>query len=292
MKQWGMIVLALTLCYGSTVYSRASDSPGKSEWVYYNDQGKLEYKTTEDGDKITDFSYAGYMGGGVALPDLPVRKTVSPLADGADCVQLIQAAINEVGAMTPDENGFRGAVLLEPGDYPCATTINIPVSGVVLRGTVDADGELKSAIRMTGTRKYAAIRVQRGGREPGGGGQRSAEAAPAAQTTLADVHVPSGAISFRVKDATGFQVGDRIEIRRPVTAAWIEFVEMHNLVRGGNKQTWISEGSRINVERKITAIDGDLITVDVALTDSYNPKYLNPPGTIIAKLLGPSQLIN
>jgi hypothetical protein len=109
---------------------------------------------------------------------------------------------------------------------------------------------------------------------------------------MADVHVPSGATSFQVKSMDGFQVGDRIAIRRPVTAAWVEFVEMHNLIRGGSRQTWMPIGSSINVERKITAIDGDKFTIDVALTDSYNPKYLNPPGTDVVKLPAQSNLIN
>ena len=32
------------------------------------------------------------------------------------------------------ENGFRGAVLLGPGTFPCSGTLTIPASGVVLRG--------------------------------------------------------------------------------------------------------------------------------------------------------------
>ena len=42
-----------------------------SQWVYPGPDGKLVYKTTPAGDRIMDFSYAGYMGGGVALPDVP-----------------------------------------------------------------------------------------------------------------------------------------------------------------------------------------------------------------------------
>ena len=98
-----------------------------SEWVYPGEDGKLIYKTTPQGDRIMDFSHAGYMGGGVALPNVPVKVTVKP-SGGEDDTAIIQKAIDEVSAM-PLENGFRGAVLLAPGDYPCSGTISISAGG-------------------------------------------------------------------------------------------------------------------------------------------------------------------
>src|SRR5688500_18183541 len=57
----------------------AHPSEGRvSEWVSRGADGKLVYKTTERGDRIMDFSHAGYMGGGVAIPDVPVMVTVKP----------------------------------------------------------------------------------------------------------------------------------------------------------------------------------------------------------------------
>ncbi len=108
-----------------------------SQWVYPGADGKLVYKTTPAGDKIMDFSYAGYMGGGVALPSVPVKRTVdAPAAEKADddATAAIQAAIDEVAAL-PLVDGFRGAVLLKPGTFSCASTINLRESGVVLRGS-------------------------------------------------------------------------------------------------------------------------------------------------------------
>ena len=37
--------------------------------------------------------------------------------------------------------------------------------------------------------------------------------------------MPSGATSFHVADAGGFAPGDTIQVRRPVTAAWVKFTE-------------------------------------------------------------------
>jgi len=282
----------------SFVYCQSSEPTGKSEWVWLNAQNRLEYKTTEKGDRIVDFSHAGYMGGGVALPEVPVKKTVSPLPDNEDCTQLIQNAINEVSALPSDEQGFRGAVLLAPGEFIAAGTVQISANGVVLRGSLSASGELQSTIRMVAPRRNndkVAIRVSAPQpRGEFGGGQRQQNrdgAAPSVETKLADDYVPCGTNTFRVVSVSGFQVGDRIEIRRPVTRAWVVFVEMHNLVRGGSLQTWIPEGQNMVTTRKITAIAGDRITIDVPLVDSYDAKYLNPPGTTVAKITRPSALI-
>ena len=86
----------------------------KSQWVYPDAKGKLMYKTLEGGDKIMDFSYAGYMGGGVSIPLVPVTVTLSPVA--GDNSAAIQKAIDEVSQMKI-VNGFRGTILLKSGTY-------------------------------------------------------------------------------------------------------------------------------------------------------------------------------
>src|SRR5262245_53537184 len=86
----------------------------RSQWVYPGPDGKLVYKTMPKGDKIMDYSHAGYMGGGVALPTVAVKNTVEP--SGGDDTAKLQAAIDAVATM-PLQNGFRGAVLLAPGVY-------------------------------------------------------------------------------------------------------------------------------------------------------------------------------
>jgi hypothetical protein len=107
---------------------------------------------------------------------------------------------------------------------------------------------------------------------------------------LADAYVPSGTTSFVVTDASAFAVGDTISIRKPATEAWIKFMQMDDLSRDGRGQTWIRAGSTIDSERHITRIDGNKITIDVPLSDSYDAKYLNPPGTSIVKIRPPPRL--
>ena len=123
----------LAVAVGGMTASAHTAQLATSQWVYPGTDGKLVYKTTPAGDRIMDFSHAGYMGGGVALPDVRSRAVSSPPA-ARMTPPLIQAAIDEVAAM-PLKDGFRGAVLLAPGTFTCSATITIPASGVVLRGS-------------------------------------------------------------------------------------------------------------------------------------------------------------
>src|SRR5512140_2723225 len=264
--------------------ARAADSVC-SAWVYPGPDGKLVYKTTPVGDKIMDFSHAGYMGGGVALPQVPVKRTLQPSGTN-DQTAAIQKALDEVGAMKP-ENGFRGAVLLAPGVFPCSATLNISSSGVVLRGSGSgAPPGSQTTLKMTGA-PHVAINL----RAPAQAGRSNARARNdergAAQTFIADPYVPSGAVSFHVADPSGFATGDPIEIRRPVTEAWVRFMQMDDLVRDGRPQTWIRPGTTITVERRVASISGKTITLDVPLADSFDSNYLKPPGVSVVKA-GPS----
>jgi hypothetical protein len=116
------------------------------------------------------------------------------------------------------------------------------------------------------------------------------ESAGGGQSLIADSYVPSGADSFTIADSKGFSVGDTIEIRHAVTAAWVEFMGMDTLTRNGRPQTWIRAGTTIPIERRIASVSGNRITLDVPLSDSLDSKYLNPPGTAVVKVRPPSRL--
>jgi hypothetical protein len=237
-----------------------------SAWVFIGPDGHLQYQTDSQGNRIMDFSFAGYKGGGVSLPNLAVQQMVSP--SGADDTAAIQGAIDAVSALTPDTNGFRGGVLLTPGTFNCSGALSIRTSGVVLRGSgSDPSGTI---INMTGN-PHTAFTVA-------GTGSYQTTGSSAAMT---DSYVPSGAMSFNVDNPSGFNVGDTILVRRPVTTAWIHFMGMDLLVRSGQPQTWISAGSTITTDRIITAVNGNQITLDAPLTDSFDSSFLNPPGGTI-----------
>lgn len=265
----------------------AALAAGTSEWVHPDASGQLVYKTSTTGDRIMDFSSTGYMGGGVALPEVPVRETVQP-SGGSDDTAAIQAAIDRV-AKLPLVDGFRGAVLLAPGTFTCGKTISISADGVVLRGSgAGADGA--SVIKMTGA-KHNAFAISRTGAGGSAISPDHAESAAASKATgpvtrITDAYVPEGTSSFTVADAAGFAVGDSIVIRKPVTRAWIKFMHMDDMVRDGKAETWIKAGTLLTTERRIAAISGHTVTVDLPLADSFDARFLERPadGFAVAKI--------
>lgn len=308
----GLVLMLISLGASAPAVRAADVSDGaiaESAWARMGPAGKLVYQTTPAGDRIMDFSYAGYMGGGVALPDVPVKRTVSPAGGERDDTATIQAAIDEVSKLPADAAGFRGAVMLKPGTFNCSAPLSLTTSGVVLRGS--GSGGVKDSamttIKLTGG-PHLAISV----RAPGGrgGSARRAGAASATQpnavatsnsdpstqevtlveTKIADTYVPSGAMTFRVSDAKGLAVGDTISIRKPVTPEWVALMQMDDLTRDGKHQTWIKTGTTIPSERRIAAIDGAMITVDVPLSDSYDAKYAGPTGATVAKIRPPVRI--
>jgi len=288
------MIFAIASVIAAGAVSPAEASAAESHWVHPGPNGMLAYQATSNGDRIMDFSHAGYMGGGVALPDVPVKRTVQP-SGGLDDTAAIQSAINEVAGLKM-ENGFCGTVLLGPGMFRCSNTLTLSASGVVLRGS-GTSGESKTTIKLLG-RPHLAIAI----RAAGGSRLRSGEPAPPAvtnsggaeftpaETRIADIYVPSGATTISVGNGAGFRVGDKIEIRRPVTEAWIKFMQMHDLVRDGRPQTWIRAGSVTITERRISGISGNKLTLDVPLADSFDSKYLNPPGAAVVKIRQPPRI--
>jgi len=93
-------------------------------------EGKLSYFTNERGDRVPDFSYAGYAGGDTTIPNVPIRVVVSPKE--GDQTPRIQSAIDHVASLAPDEHGVRGAVLLQPGKFEIVGGLKISASGIVL----------------------------------------------------------------------------------------------------------------------------------------------------------------
>ncbi len=72
------IIISLVLGLGA-VWAKQVASP-----VNVGAEGKLIYASTEQGDRVPDFSSAGYAGGGVAWPQAPVRVAVGPVSGDAE----------------------------------------------------------------------------------------------------------------------------------------------------------------------------------------------------------------
>ena len=250
------------------------------QWVALGRDGKLIYKQTPRGDRIMDFSHAGYMGGGVALPDVPVKVEVTP--SGGDDTAAIQAAINKVSAM-PFAGAQRGAVQLGRGTFRCRGTIKISQSGVVLKGA--GSDPAGTTIELTGE-PHRCIDVK-----AADGNEEVFEAdAAAVPVRIVDDYVPSGSCTLTLSDTSGLKAGDCILIRRPITAKWVAFMGMDTLVRDGKKQTWIRPGKVMTFERKVQAIQGQRITLDLPLSDCIDADFTGQGGATVVKAAPDSRL--
>src|SRR5947207_909110 len=226
-----------------------------SVWAFPGADGHMLYQPRPLGDHIEDFSTSGYMGGTATIPDVAVKATVSPIA--GDNTANIQNAINTVAALPLDISGIRGAVLLNPGTYQIDGVLNINASGVVLRGSGEAQTILYATTN-TSTAERTIINVN------GSNTQTTSNT-----QNILDKYVPVGAISFTVADASGFAVGDTVIVHRPSTANWIHDMGMDLL----NPGAWTPGSKDINMDRTITHIDGNVITIDAPITQALDLKY-------------------
>ena len=220
--------------------------------------GALVYQADAAGNRVPDFSHAGYGGGGVPLPDLQARLRVEP-GPGDDGAR-IQAALDQVSALAPDAAGLRGAVLLAPGRYEIDGQLTITASGVVLRGS--GAGEDGTVLVATGTGRRALIEVA--GRD----GRRSLGELIAVD----DAIVPVGSMSLRVADPTGLKPGVSVTIKRPSTAEWIKFMGMDDSP-GRQGYQWKPGSLDVTWDRVITAVQGDVVTLDAPLTLALEKRF-------------------
>ena len=234
--------------------------------MYPSATGNLLYQLDERGQRIADFSDCGYRGGTEPLPNVtaliaPARWVyVSPGA--GDDTALIQAAIDSVEALTPDANGWRGVVFLNAGEYQLATTITIAASGVVLKGAGDSS-TTGTRLRATDARQYVLVSAS-------GTGSR----ATVSGTThnLTQKLVSAGARTFEVDSTSGLAVGHTVIVKRPSTANWIADMDMDQL---GPPPVlpWTAGSKDLSFDRVITRIEGNWITVDAPLPQTFESLY-------------------
>ncbi len=259
-----LIFLVFSLVGWYSIYSQNT-----SELIYL-DQGELTYVPfsmtgqSNEVNIIPDFSYAGYMGGGVLLPiDIPIKATVTP--EEGDDAPRIQAAIDLVEALEPDQNGFRGVVLIKAGHYSLETFLTVRASGVVLRG--EGQG-------LNGTVLHSNPRVTHNILNISGVGAISKDAA--SEQAIVSDYVPVGTYSFEVEDASDFEVGEKIVVTRTPNQLWIDELGMdwETLCQGESGCTgWTPSSYTIDHERVITAIAGNTISINIPIVDVMEEGY-------------------
>jgi len=294
------------LAYEVQVKSSSNDFP----FIRMSPDGRLIYESFSDrGDRVPDFSFCGYQGGGAAIPDVPVRITLNPDPASADDRPRIQDAIDQLAALPLNADGFRGTLLLTRGEYRLGAapsqwsgvhySLIVPASGIVLRGGGrGADGTVLRAvakhdgrliITTTDPQSYPFLRAA------------SAALSDDTAVRVTDVYLPVNFDRFSVENVSGLSVGDEIYICRNTNMEWIKAIGADQLRRrataeqalaepedltslGGKKYTkdekglwWLNfpwePGPREAYRRIITALNGTRITVDIPVPESVSSAY-------------------
>ncbi|MEI8272534.1 MAG: T9SS type A sorting domain-containing protein [Paludibacter sp.] len=254
-----IVISSYSTLYGQTTW--------QSSIVKFATDGKLMYVADVNLNRVVDFSWAGYKNSNEPIPTITkIISTLNPVV-GVDNTTAINSAITAAASVTPDANGFRGVVLLKKGNYQINGTINLNVSGVIVRGEGnDPAGTVLTAVGNTPNQRSVFV--------AGGGTSTQWKQVGSVKTNITSPFVQVGSNQFNVASSTGFAVGDEICIYHPSSAAWI------TAVGGGGVDTaapWTAGQIDIMFNRTILAISGNTIGIDapvmnhldLSLTQSY-----------------------
>jgi len=211
--------------------------------------------TDGQGRFLHDFSYAGYQRSEQPIPHVTtnvIDVTAPPYSADPTGVTEATAAIQAAVDAAAQAGG--GVVFLPAGTYrvrPSATArgaIEIAASNVVLRGEGRAQTYLYND--ETSMRGKAVVYVAP---SPSGSWLTPA-ATPVSLTADAD----SRAVELQVANSSGFAIGQRVIVRADATDDWAREHGLEGLWNASNVQgpTFM---------RRITAINGSYITIDVPL---------------------------
>lgn len=247
------VLCAILACSVTSLPALEVPSPVKG-----GEGGKLSYESDPSGNRVPDFSAAGYGGGGVPLPDVTPRLLVRPGA--GDAGARIQSAIDQMATLKPDAAGLRGAVVLAPGRYEIAGQVKITASGIVLRGS--GNGEGGTVLVAAGTGRRALIEIAGNDvRRPLGEARK-----------VTDEVVPVGANRLKLANTTGLKPGVTISIERPSTAEWIKFLGM-DISPGRQGYNWKPNTLNISWDRVVTSVSGNEIMIDAPLTTALESRF-------------------
>lgn len=246
--------------------------------------GKLIYKPyTDQGDRVMDYSYAGYKASLEPIPDVATTLILEPLPDtptperrelpdpkpetfmaypdGPDSYERIQAALDQVADMPKGEDGFCGAVLLKKGAYYLKSGLSVE-PGVVLRGEGDDWGGTVLVFHNPGGTGISLRNSQ----------IEDKQSTTPHKTRIADAYVPVASRSVIVEDLGPLKKGDHIWVIKTPNQAWVDTLGMNppgpNEPAGGGNKPWTPEGYRSFHPRTITGIGGNRVSFYVPLPQS------------------------
>lgn len=221
-------------------------------------ENRLSYVPDSLGNRIPDFSYAGYKAGASAIPEAAV-KVIVPVKKG-DATNRIQSAIDYVSSLQADKSGIRGAVLLEKGIYEVEGSLKISASGVVLRGSgMDENG---TVLLGTGKSRETLVVVE---------GPSSRE--DGAAVKLADIYHPVNTKEIALAAKHDFKAGQTVVVHRPSTQNWIETLGTDHFGGGLTSLGWKPGDRDLEWDRTIVAVNGNRLTLDAPITTALDPLF-------------------
>jgi hypothetical protein len=234
-----------------------------------------------------DFSSAGYGGGGVPLPAVAAKLFVAP--SGRDDTRLIQAALDAVGKLPLDAQGFRGAVLLRGGTFRIEGQLRLDSSGVVLRG----DG---ATLLAAGNSRRTLIEIleKDAHRRSGLNDARVTDETVAPGATTLTLSQVNNLMPEEYHSQASLR-GARVLIRRPSTREWIDAIKANDYPVVGQyreaRLDWTPGSRDIEWERTIVAVDPatNKITLDAPITTAIEAKY---GGATVRTIAAPNRLHN
>ena len=217
---------------------------------------RITYLNDELGNRILDFSTCGYQASEQDIPS--VRNVVFVSWKPGDNTTRIQRAIDYVASLPPDISGFRGAVLLDKGEFSLSGSIRIATSGIVLRGM----NKESTILLKKGVDRGSLIYME---------GENDLVIKDTLQ--VLSNYVPVNTKTLEVALGTSLKKGDRIMVTRPSGKEWIASLGC-NIFGGGISALGWKEGDMdLAWDRVVSDINGNLLTLDAPLTVALDAKY-------------------
>lgn len=218
--------------------------------------GKISYVTDARGNRTLDYSTCGYRNSEIAIPN--VGNAIFVPWQAGDNSARIQRAIDHIASLPLDKDGFRGAVLLDKGEFEIATALRISASGVVLRGS----SETATVIKKTGPDRGALIYVE-------------GIFNPVVSDTISitDTYVPVNSSKIGVNSTASVHKGDRVFILRPSTAEWIKEMGCDIFGGGISAISWKPTDIDMRWDRTVTDAAGGELTLDAPVTMALDSEW-------------------
>lgn len=239
----GMLSIGFVHTYAQTFAVQVKNS----EMIYKNDLL---------GNRILDFSYCGYQSSEQDIPS--VRNMIFVSHQSGDNTERIQRAIDYVASLQADASGFRGAVLLDKGEFHLSGSLRINASGIVLRG-ID---KKQTILLKHGVERGSLVYIE---------GIKDLQI----QDSLAILssYVPVNTRTLEVASGVALRKGDRVMVTRTSSKEWIASVGCDIYGGGISALGWKAGDADLIWDRKITEVNGNQITLDAPLTVALDAKY-------------------